>query len=228
MRIIHLLYLSVVFVIIVALHSGDVFAQSRATSPPEKDTQNWNDVQVAVPVNEKLDLVFYGTLRIGRNIHRPVDERAGVGISIKAGKYLTFAPFYTYIATQPYEGRKGYENRLSFPATLRFTAGKWTISDRNLIQRRLLSSRSDVTQYRNRLQVDHPVGPKKLALKVFVTDEVFYDWSVDDWVRNRFAVGVSKVFNKNFTGDLYYMRQNDGRSRPGDLHVIGTTFRFRL
>ncbi|MEJ7712428.1 MAG: hypothetical protein WKF84_21885 [Pyrinomonadaceae bacterium] len=77
--------------------------------------QNWNDVQVAVPVNEKVDIVFYGTLRLGRNIHRPVDERAGVGVSIKAGKCLTFAPFYTYIATQPYEGRKGYENRLSFP-----------------------------------------------------------------------------------------------------------------
>ncbi|MEJ7712427.1 MAG: hypothetical protein WKF84_21880 [Pyrinomonadaceae bacterium] len=61
---------------------------------------------------------------------------------------------------------------------------------------------------------------------MFVADEVFYDWSVDDWVRNRFTIGVSKVFNKTFTGDLYYMRQNDGRSRPGDLHVIGTTSGF--
>jgi hypothetical protein len=28
--------------------------------------------------------------------------------------------------------------------------------------------------------------------------------------------------------DLYYLRQNDGVSVPGDLNVIGTTLRFRL
>ena len=66
------------------------------------------------------------------------------------------------------------------------------------------------------------------SLQLFASDEVFYDWSFDAWVRNRFAVGVSRKFNKYFTGDLYYMRQNDGRSRPGDLHIIGATYRLRF
>ena len=41
-------------------------------------------------------------------------------------------------------------------------------------------------------------------------------------MRNRFRIGASKVFNKHFTQDFYYLRQNDGVSVPGDLNVIGT------
>ena len=83
-------------------------------------------------------------------------------------------------------------------------------------------------RYRNRFQVEHPAGNKDWRLSLFVSDEVFYDWFVDRWVRNRFSAGVIKVFNKHFTQDLYYLRQNDGVSIPGDLNVIGTTLRFRL
>ena len=46
--------------------------------------------------------------------------------------------------------------------------------------------------------------------------------------RNRFSVGVIKEFNKQLAGELFYLRQNDGRARPGNLHVIGTTLRIRL
>jgi hypothetical protein len=47
-------------------------------------------------------------------------------------------------------------------------------------------------------------------------------------VRNRAAIGANHAFNKHFTLELYYMRQNDGRSRPGDLHIIGSLWRFKL
>jgi hypothetical protein len=83
-------------------------------------------------------------------------------------------------------------------------------------------------RYRNRFQVEHPLGDKDWQLSLFVADEVFYDWIVDRWVRNRFSVGAIKVFNKHFTQDLYYLRQNDGVSLPGDLNVLGTSLRFRL
>ena len=39
---------------------------------------------------------------------------------------------------------------------------------------------------------------------------------------------ASQGFNKHFTGELYIMRQNDGRTRPGDVNVIGTGMRFRM
>ncbi|HET6973153.1 MAG TPA: DUF2490 domain-containing protein, partial [Pyrinomonadaceae bacterium] len=95
-------------------------------------------------------------------------------------------------------------------------------------ERRFRRPGINVTRYRNRLQVEHPVGPSKWGLSLYVADEVFYDWSIDRWVRNRFTVGGSKVFNKHFTQDIYYLRQNDGVSIPGDLNVIGTTLRLKI
>ena len=192
------------------------------------DNQEWNDVQLAVPVTKSFDFNLLGTLRLGRDISHPVDERVGVGFTFHSGKYFTMSPNYTHIGMQPFRGRKVWENRLTLPVTLRFTADRFRFSDRNQLERRYRNSGQKLWRYRNRFQIDHPVGSAKWALSLFVADEVFYDWSVDRWVRNRFSIGGIKVFNKHYTQEFYYLRQNDGVSQPGDLNVIGTTLRFRL
>jgi len=192
------------------------------------DNQFWSDVQVAVPVTKDIDFNVLGTLRIGRDFNRPVDERIGSGFTFRFGQHLQIAPNYLYISTQPIRNRRLWESRLSLPVTLRFNVEKFRFSDRNLFERRIRNPGISSTRYRNRLQVEHPVGRSEWGLSLFVADEIFYDWSIDRWVRNRFAVGGSKVFNKHFTQDVYYLRQNDGVSIPGDLNVIGTILRIKL
>ena len=192
------------------------------------DNQLWNDVQVAVPLTKNIDFNMLGTLRLGRDISRPVDERLGTGFTFRFGQHLQIAPNYLYIGMQPFRNRRVWESRLSLPVTLRFDVDKFRISDRNTFERRIRRPGINSTRYRNRLQVEHLVGPKEWGLSLYIADEVFYDWSVDRWVRNRFTVGGTKVFNKHFTQDIYYMRQNDGVSIPGDLNVIGTILRIKL
>ncbi|MGH9942230.1 MAG: DUF2490 domain-containing protein [Pyrinomonadaceae bacterium] len=207
---------------------GPPVAAAQTRRPvPEDDTQQWSDAQLSVPVSKEIDFVLNGTLRVGDDLSRPVDERIGVGFSFKAGKYLTFYPNYTNISARPANGRRAYENRLSFAGTLRLPLGRFTLSDRHLFERRLRSP-FDSTRYRNRLTLEHPFTVRGVKFQLFVSDEVFYDWSVNVWVRNRFTAGASRRFNRQFTTDFYYLRQHDGRSRPGDLHVLGTTFRIRL
>ena len=197
-------------------------AQSRS------DNQLWTDVQLAVPVTKNFDFNILGVLRLGRDINRPVDERIGAGFTWRGGKYVSVSPSYLHIGMQPFAGRRVWENRLTLPVTLRFNAGKFRLSDRNQFERRFRNNGVKTSRYRNRFQVEHPVGSNEWSLSLYVSDEVFYDWAVDRWVRNRFSVGASKVFNKHYTQDFYYMRQNDGVSVPGDLNVIGTSLRFRL
>jgi hypothetical protein len=192
------------------------------------DNQFWSDVQFAVPMTKAIDFNMLGTLRLGRDISRPVDERIGVGFTFRFGQHVSVAPNYLYIATQPVRNRRNWESRLSLPVTLRFNLEKFRLSDRNLFERRIRRPGINSTRYRNRLQIEHPVGPKKLNLSLYVADEVFYDWSIDRWVRNRFTVGGTKVFNKHLTEDFYYLRQNDGVSIPGDLNVVGTSLRVKL
>jgi len=211
--------------LLIGLWAANVCAQ--ITLLPQSDTQNWNDVYLAVPILKTVDFVLLGTVRNGRDITRPVDERVGVGFSFKVGKYLTVVPNYLHIEMQPFAGRKVLEERLSVATTAKIPVRRFNVSDRNLFERRFRPL-VDATRYRNRLQVDHPIGPTKHHISLFIADEVFYDWFFNAWVRNRFTVGGTKVVNKHLTFDLYYLRQNDSHSFPGDLHVIGSAWRFHL
>lgn len=193
----------------------------------QTDNQFWTDVQLAVPVTNHFDFNLLGTLRVGRDFGRPIDERVGAGFTFRY-KSLQVSPNYLHIGMQPFAGRRVWENRLTFPVQVVFKLGDFQLSDRNQFERRFRNSGLKSTRYRNRFMVQHPIGAKDWRLSLYVADEVFYDWSVDRWVRNRFSVGGTKVFNSHFTQDLYYLRQNDGLSVPGDLNVLGTTLRFRL
>jgi len=81
------------------------------------------------------------------------------------------------------------------------------LSDRNIFERRIRHPQIDATRYRNRLQIEHPFKIGSVQLNGFMSDEIFYDWSVNAWVRNRVAIGVGKTFNPHFTGEIYYLRQ---------------------
>ena len=209
---------------VLALH----FTKAHAQSVSSQDTQEWNDVQLSVPVARNIDFNLIGTLRWGRGLSRPVDERIGAGFTFKLGQYLSASAGYLHIGMQPSEGRLVFEERALFPITVRVPLGKFSLSDRNQFERRMRHPGVDSSRYRNRLQLEHPLGSARMRLSIFFSDEIFYDWSFGAWGRNRAAVGVTKVLNKHLTGDLYYLRQNDSHSTPGDLHVIGTALRVKL
>jgi hypothetical protein len=184
-------------------------------------------VQITVPLKKWVDLLASGQLRVGRNLSDFIEERGGMGLVFKVNRYLSLAPSYLHIATQPTSSRKAFENRLNFAANVQFPIGRFIVTDRNLFERRLRTPVNS-TRYRNRIQIATPLPFKRANLTLYLSEEVFYDWSVNDWVRNRVSVGVARKMNKNLTLDFYYLRQNDGRSLPGDLHIIGTVFRVRL
>ncbi|MBS1788651.1 MAG: DUF2490 domain-containing protein [Acidobacteria bacterium] len=204
---------------------------SQPTSQPEKEIQSWNEFHLIAPLNKKTDLIFMGVLRAGSNSAsslRPIDERGGAGIAFKLNKHLTVMPTYLYVAQQPTPTRKNFEHRLVLNLTGKFSLGKFTFTDRNLIERRVRHALDDFVMYRNRLQIDHPVKLGSLNFRVYVADEVWYSTLVDAWVRNRISAGVFKQFTPRFYAETFYLRQNDGRARPGDVHAIGTLFKITL
>lgn len=203
-------------------------AAAQTSPPPRDDNQSWNEVQLIAPIHKKVDLMLIGVLRIGRNFDRPVDERIGGAIAFKPSKYLTLQPTYLYVAQQPFDGRKIIEHRLVTNITGRFWLGKFTFTDRNLIERRVRSSSRDFTVYRNRLQIDYPVKIGRFAFKPYVADEVFYETSQHAWTRNRIGGGIIKQLGEKSNFEIFYVRQNDGRARPGNVHAIGTLFRVFL
>jgi len=204
-----------------------VFAQA-ANRIPKSDFQSWNDVQITVPMTKKVDFTIQGTLRLGDNVSQTVDQRLGIGFVLKVNKYLSFPAFYFHREARPPNGRHESEDRLTLGATVRFPIQKFTLAERNWFERRERSPQLNAWRYRNRLQIEHPFTINKHPFTWFVSDEVFYDWSLHIWPRNRLSAGVSHPFNKHLTLELYYTRQNDSHTRPGDLNIIWSAWRFKL
>jgi hypothetical protein len=203
--------------------AGQVHAQV-----PETDNQSWNDIQVTIPLNKKTEFVLLGTVRLGDNFSSFIDERVGARLNYQVQKYVTLQTLYFHREGKAPRGQREREERIAFGANFRIPMGKFNLNTRNWFERRWRDPQVSAWRYRNRIQLDHPfmIGKKKFSW--LISDEFFYDWSLHVWPRNRMSVGISHAFNKHLTLETYYMRQNDGRTRPGDLNIIGTLWRVRL
>lgn len=200
------------------------------TTPPREDNQFWNETQFIKPLSKDKDLIILAVLRAGRDFARPVDERLGAGVAFKPNKYLTIMPTYVYVDQQPFAGRRIQEHRLIFNATAKFKVGELSVTDRNLIERRVRHTSRDFTVYRNRLQIDHPVQIGQFQCKPFLADEVWYSTQPGQqgrqgWFRNRISAGIIKQFGERFNAEVFYLRQTDGISFPGNVHALGTLLR---
>jgi len=203
------------------------FAGAQATVDRD-DNQSWNDVQLTAPMTRQFDVVMTGTLRFGKNLTRVHETRIGIGFVFKPLKDLSFSPSYLYITSRNSSGRFRVENRLSVYGRYRLPIKSFGLSHRSLFEWRIRSPRSS-WRYRPSLTFEKDI-PKKFidGAKFYVTEEVFYDSILNKFSRNRFSVGITKTLNKKLSLDVYYMRQNDGFSIPGDLNVIGTAWKFKL
>ncbi|HEX8289703.1 MAG TPA: DUF2490 domain-containing protein [Pyrinomonadaceae bacterium] len=198
------------------------------TAQPEDDLQSWNDVQITVPMTKKVDFQTTFTARFGKNISRVNDSRFAIGFVLKPTKSLSFHPFFLRVDARNANSRFRPEHRLNLRAAYRFPTKKFGLLHRSLFEYRLRQPRNSF-RYRPSITFEKAV-PKNFIPKAtfFVTEEVFYDSILKRFSRNRLSAGINKVFNKNLSLDLFYLRQNDGTTRPGDLHVIGTALRVKF
>ncbi len=195
----------------------------------QDDVQSWNDLQVTVPLSKKLDVFGQATFRFGQDISRVNDRRLAFGFVWKPHKLLSVSPFYWNITMRNSRGLFRQEQRLNLRITYRFPfkSKVFGLSHRSWIERRLRQPQ-DSWRYRPSLTFERDIKNIIPAAKLYFTEEVFYDSILKKFSRNRFTAGVTKTLTKQLSLDVYYMRQNDGFSRRGDLHVIGTSFKVRF
>lgn len=227
--------LSIFFVIL--LFSSSFFSQ---TVSPRNDTQFWNETQLIVPLikakdsnNKEFDrvsLLINGTMRVGQNWQQLVDERIGFGFDFKVNKFLTLSPAYLYRADQPYQGKSERESRLRFAVSLEKKFDKFSLKNRNLIERRFrYRNVGDSTRYRNKLLFAIPVlKNKKELFSPFIADEVFYDFSAKKWTRNELSIGITKKFTNNFSADFFYLYQRNTGNILKNINALGINFKIKI
>lgn len=202
---------------------------AQTSRPPDRDdNQIWHETVIGLPLTKKLTLNLNGVLRFSGDQKRFTDDRAGFGFTYKFNKNVSAGTAYLYRFTETVRNRKNYENRVIAYLTLSKSFGKFGVSNRNQYEYQARNSRSDKWVYRNRLQIEREIKLENFHFKPFASAEVFYDSQTERFSRLRLIGGVSKKLYKNLTLDAYYMRQQDGTTRPGDLNVFGATLRLNF
>ena len=202
---------------------------ANAQTPPlvdQDDIQSWNDLQLTVAMSKKVDFVTQVTGRLGKNISRLNDARFQIGFVLKPKTSWSFHPFYWFITARNSRSQFRIEHRLNFRVGYKFPIKRFGLSHRSWFEYRIRNS-GNSWRYRPSLTFEKDL-PKRFNAKFYLTEEVFYDSTLDKFSRNRFTLGINKTLHKNLSVDLYFMRQNDGFSRPGDLNVIGTACKIKL
>jgi len=195
---------------------------------PEEDFQSWNDLQLTIPLSPKVDFQTQFTVRLGKNVTRLNDGRFAVGVVLKPHKSFSINPFYSNIRARNAVSVFREEHRWNLRMVYRFPVEVFGLSHRSTFEYRIRGAAKS-WRYRASLNLEKDLPEKIIPrAKFFIADEVFYDSLLDRFSRNRFSIGINKTLNNNLSLDLYYMRQNDGVSRPGDLHTISTALRVKL
>lgn len=202
-------------------------SQTPATQDDE-DIQSWNEVQITVPLSKRFDFITSLTARFDKNITRLNNARYMIGYVWKPNKAISVSPFYQYIQGRNSAGRFRIEHRLHLRGVYKFPIKSFGLSHRSQLEYRMRAS-GNTWRYRPSLTFEKGI-PEKIVSKskFFVTEEPFYDSATSKFSRNRFSVGINKELSKRLALEVYYLRQNDGFSHPGDLNVIGTSWKIKL
>lgn len=210
--------------LLLACFSSCAFAQRR--DDPRLDSQFWPDTTVTIKLDKNLNLILFGTIRLGRNDTAQVSRQGGFGFSHTFNKHLSGGTQYRFVHNEPTPDKPSNEHRLFAELTPR-TPLKFgfQISDRNRIEWRKINGQVS-WRYRNRLQFERPFSIKDRKITPYVAGEPMYDSRYDTWSRTQAYFGARVPIVKHFTLDGFYARQWDARAKPGFLHVIGTFIRL--
>lgn len=203
-----------------------ILTVSGQTVQDDEDIQSWNDVQLTIPMNKQFDFFTSVTMRFGKNVTRLNDGRYAIGFIWKPNKSWSIQPFYWNIQARNTAGKFLREHRLNLKISYKFPPfKKFTFTPQSTFEYRMRAV--NTWRFRPSLKVEREIEGIKGA-KFYINEEPFYDSATNKFSRNRFTLGITKTLTKQLSLDIYYMRQNDGFSHPGDLNVIGTSWKVRL
>ncbi len=191
------------------------------------DTQQWSELKLVTKCTEHVDLFAATTLRLA-DADPTLNRISGqLGFDLRPVTWLTFSPSYQYIVNEPADADK-YEHRAALVAALGVPIGSAQATFSTGFEYRIRESREDSWRLRPKLKLKHALGPKDWKLDVYLADELFYDSTEEDFVRNRFFAGLEKKLGDDWSADVYYCRQHAIRSRDPDLNIFGISMKLRL
>jgi len=196
--------------------------------------QLWPEIDVYVPLDEKVRLFFLFTITKAEETKENVEGQFGAHVDYTVNKRLVLRAGYRYgfslTGTDPFkEHRPILEQTVRQPLPLNML-----LSDRNREEFRIVNGDFSF-RYRNRLMLEREFLLPGRSITPYGSIEVYHDSRFKVWNRNRLTVGLQVQLKralpllsliaprKQVILDVYYAKQNDSRSQPNHIHAIGTT-----
>jgi len=203
-----------------------LFLNTEARS--EDDWQHWNAYSFKFKLNDDVSFIVAPSLRMDEDISQLYYWESRQGIGVKINKHLDVNLHYVYASTKNLSNKWVDENRIEFQPTVKWNIGDLKFSDRNRVEYRIVDG-TEKWRYRNSVKLAKTITVKNQEITPFISNEVFYDFSVDRYNQNRAIAGFSKKISDTVGLDVYYMYKSDKKGSDWlGTNVIGTTVNFSL
>jgi len=192
----------------------------------------WPEVDVYVPLNEKVRLFFLFTITKSEETRDNTEGQFGAHVDYTINQRLVLRAGYRY-GFSITEANPFKEHRPLVEQTLRQRLPlKMLLSDRNREEFRFVNGDFSF-RYRNRLMLEREFVLPRRSITPSGSIEVYHDSRFKVWNRNRLTVGLQVQLRKAFPLlslvtprkqvilDIYYTKQNDSRSQPNHINAVG-------
>ncbi|HTT03146.1 MAG TPA: DUF2490 domain-containing protein [Steroidobacteraceae bacterium] len=202
---------------VAALALAASFSTWAGTGVP--DEQLWTELDVIAPLRDKLSVTGIGQVRVSESLDNPTLSALGADLNYKDGAW-TFAAGYRHQLT----GHRTVDPKVTqialLMATRAWQLGRSTVLIRARFEDTITASSNP---YRMRVRAEYrwktsDLGPISY---LFTNDEVYYQFSNNEFFRNRFQAGMNFLLGKRTGLKLYYQRQDDKLSHPGAINALG-------
>lgn len=211
----------------------------RAQQSQDTPKQLWPEVDVYVPVDERVRLFFRFSVTKSEETRKSVEGNVGAHVDYTVNHRLVLRAGYRYGFSlndaDPFrEHRPLFEQSFRQHLPLRIL-----LTDRNRQEFRIVNGNFSF-RYRNRLMLEREFSLPGRSITPYGAVEVYHDSRFHVWNRNRLSTGVQIQLRRalpllghvtprrQVILDLSYTKQNDSRSEPHHLHAIGAALRIHF
>lgn len=207
--------------VVMTLASALPVATRAGTGVP--DTQFWSELDVTAPLTTNTTIIGLGQLRLSESLPNPILTTLGLELSYRVGEW-TLGGGYRHQVTGNHEGEDVNVTQIALlRATWMRRFGRSALAIRIRLDN-TLTAQSD--PWRARFRAEYRWSPENLGPVsfLFASDEVFYQFSDNEFFRNRFRIGTNLVLSERTSVRVYYQRQDSKDQTPAAINALGAEF----